>query len=1485
MAGSSEAGPSRPDSFGAFMAKTFQRNQRPDSFNTFTSTGFPEARRGSGTTFFSSKPGSRSGRSFSLLRPESSNTLIPRHHRPPVGSSLRPESDATLISSPNISSNKYDQLPPGAVPASYEKAAKALARTRPVLDVVFRELNVYGTAAPSHVQETVTSILQIPFQKIFGAKKPAPKRLILQNLHGFVKSGELMAVIGRPGSGCSTFLKTIAGELNGLVVDAESILSYGGIPQERFKRFFDGESNYNPELDIHFPHLTVQQTLEFASALRAPHDQLLRQSRAEYAKDVTERVIDTYKLGHVVNSPVGNEFIRGVSGGERKRVSIGEMLVSGCSVGCWDQSTRGLDSVTALEFVRSLRTDAKKKGSVHFASLYQVSDALLMEFTRVVVLYEGRQVYYGSPAGATYYFESMGWLRPRSQPIGDYLAAVTNPLERKPREGYEHRVPRNAEEFEKSWLESRNYRKLQRNLEFYKREEEKQAFLPDSERLLALKNNRAFTNTSSYLASQSTQLRYCIVRMAQRLKNDKKSVLILTWGQTVMSLILGSLFYKTSNDTDGLYSKGGVLFASILLNAVVTITEIFQLFGNKPIVERQSRYAMYHPWTEALAGVILNVPIKLITAFIFNTILYFLSGLHRTAEGYFTFFLFVFIITLVMSSVFRTIGALATILPQAFAMVGVILPLFIVYTGFVIPKPYMHPWFKWLTYINPVGYAFESMITNEFHDRDFNCSSERVVPPYAKQMGGGFACAMRGAVENQAFVSGDAYVQANYEYYYSHIWRNLGILVAFLAFFVGLYLWVSERNVASPVSTDGLIFRKGHEPGAHDPHLSMQSSTVSLTDEKEKKFDLVHTKTLSWSNVCYDIQINKETKRILNDICGWVKPGTLTALMGASGAGKTTLLNALAKQLTTGVVTGDILLEGSQLPAGFERNCGYVQQQELHVETATVREALQFSALLRQSRKIPKAEKLAFVEQIIDVLGMEEFSEAVVGVPGLGLNTRQRKLLSIGVELAAKPSVLLFLDEPTTGLDSQSAYHVVSFLKFLAENGMSILCTIHQPSAALFHQFDRILLLVKGGRTAYFGDIGKDAETVVDYFERNGARKYGAKENPAEYMIEVAAVAEKDWSTVWFSSPEAEKASEELNRIKHDADSRPEDESVNAETNEFAASFPQQMLYVCQRVYRQYWRTPQYIWGKIMLSIVSSLFIGFTFYQSDSSIQGTQNVLFAIFMQAVIYPPLVFQIIPKFAANRELYEIRERASKTYSWQAFLFSQILAEVPYQILMGCIVFCVWNYTVLGVQTAEQQGIVLIFMIQFFVWAGTIAQMVISVVPVPEVAGMISIVMFVLSLLFSGVIQPPSNMPSFWHFLWHVSPLTHWVAGISSAGLHNRLVSCAAAELSHFSPPNGTTCGQYLNQYLNVGHAPGNLLNPNATADCQYCMLSSADQILAQDSIYWSDRWTNFGYGMAYIGFNVLMTVWLYYVVRLGSIKKKVLALKAKRQAKSG
>jgi ATP-binding cassette subfamily G (WHITE) protein 2 (PDR) len=446
------------------------------------------------------------------------------------------------------------------------------------------------------------------------------------------------------------------------------------------------------------------------------------------------------------------------------------------------------------------------------------------------------------------------------------------------------------------------------------------------------------------------------------------------------------------------------------------------------------------------------------------------------------------------------------------AIAGVTTLAIVIYTGFVIPRPLMHPWFKWISWINPVAYAFEGLFVNELHGRTFECSNIVPTGPGYQHVGFEFVCAVAGAFPGNLTVSGDAYLQSQFQYSYSHIWRNLGFMFAFMIFFLFVYLFATEFNATSSSTAEVLVFRRGHVPrqlaaaeeaAKNDEEAPVQTGAVNADVQEKEQDEQVQalspqTDVFTWKDVCYDIKIKGEPRRLLDNVSGWVKPGTLTALMGVSGAGKTTLLDVLAQRVSMGVVTGEMLVSGKPLDESFQRKTGYVQQQDLHLETSTVREALRFSAMLRQPKSVSRKEKFEFVEDVIKMLNMQDFAEAVVGVPGEGLNVEQRKLLTIGVELAAKPALLLFLDEPTSGLDSQSSWAIIAFLRKLADNGQAVLATIHQPSAILFQEFDRLLFLAKGGKTVYFGDIGKDSRTLLDYFESNGAEKCGENDNPAE---------------------------------------------------------------------------------------------------------------------------------------------------------------------------------------------------------------------------------------------------------------------------------------------------------------------------------------------------------------------------------------------------
>jgi ATP-binding cassette subfamily G (WHITE) protein 2 (PDR) len=253
---------------------------------------------------------------------------------------------------------------------------------------------------------------------------------------------------------------------------------------------------------------------------------------------------------------------------------------------------------------------------------------------------------------------------------------------------------------------------------------------------------------------------------------------------------LGSVYYNLANDTDSFYLRGSLIFFAILMNTFSSALEvnnylnlyslrltlryiqILTLYAQRPIVEKHRKFALYHPVAEALSSMICGLPLKVLVAISFNLTLYFMSDLRRDPGAFFTFVLFSFFATLTMSSIFRTIAAVSRTLAEAMAPSAMFILMLIIYTGFAIPTSNMKPWFRWMNYLNPVAYAFESLMINEFHNRDFPCSV--FIPSgsgYENAIGLERTCSTTGSVAGSSFVNGDDYINQSFKYYAQHKWR------------------------------------------------------------------------------------------------------------------------------------------------------------------------------------------------------------------------------------------------------------------------------------------------------------------------------------------------------------------------------------------------------------------------------------------------------------------------------------------------------------------------------------------------------------------------------------------------------------------------------------------------------------------------------------------------------------------------------------------
>ena len=1379
-------------------------------------------------------------------------------------------------------------------------------------EVVFKDLTITGKNTSASVVKDVTDVFFPPYAFIrnriearrnaFDFKKLPKTRKIVKDATGYLLPGTMTLVLGRPGAGCSSLLKVLSGETK-TYIGYEGEISYGGIPSDVMFKDHKNQLIYNPELDVHFPYLTVEETMQFAIGCKTPNIRINNVSRKEYINTIKDLYLTLFGLKHVEKTLVGNDFVRGISGGQRKRVSIAEAMVTKGTVFCFDNATRGLDASTALEFAESLRTSTNITETTSVVTIYQASENIYKLFDYVTVLYLGRQVYFGPIDQAVDFFYRMGYEKPSRQTTPEFLTAVTDPLARNIRAGFKQsEIPQTADEFEQYWKNSPEYADLVRTVDS-KLQSANGSETHQNFKDVAVAEKQKWTSSKSpYIINFVEQLKLCCERRFHNLVNNKAYTLTLVFAAVIQSLIIGSLYYNTTEETIGAFSRGGVLFFSCLYFAIMSLAETADLFMDKPILNKQFCYTMYRPSAELIAKQLVAFPVRGIAITFFSLIIYFLSNLKREAGSFFIYYLFVNLIVQAVVSLFTLLASLMPDLSAANGINGITMMSMLLYSSYMIQRPSMWWWFKWFSYCNPVLYAFESLILSEFRGKVMPCSESQLIPsgPSYSNVNSlvNQVCGFVGAAPSKELyngrndVDGMIYLKLAFQYTWGHMWRNFGIMFAFIFGYLSINAILVENYNPIVASSDKLLFIHGaniptslleaigvtdntvdpesnagikekSEDEINDEISESRRSTTNLENQKLGSSDI-----FMWQNVDYVVPYDGEDRKLLDNVQGYVLPGTLTALMGESGAGKTTLLNVLSRRVDVGVVSGDMLINGKPIDSSFERRTGYVQQQDLHIAELTVRESLIFSARLRRPHTVPDKEKIEYVDEVIKILNMEEYSDSITGESGYGLNVEQRKKLSIATELVAKPSLLLFLDEPTSGLDSQSSWAIVQVLKDLARAGQAILCTIHQPSATLFEEFDKLLLLRRGGQTVYFGDIGKNSETLLNYFEQQGARKCSPTENPAEYILEAIGAgsisATEDWNEKWLQSEQCAAVTQEIANLIAETSKLPA--SDNSElTSKFAAPYVVQFREVFKRTFLQFYRSLPYIMAKFMLFLVGGLLAGFSFWNSKHSVVGMQNVMFACFLAVVVAAPLINQIQEKAIASRELYEVRESKSNTFHWSLLMICQYLTEIPFSIIFSTIYFICWYFPIQLDNSAARCGMwwftYCIFFQLYYVSLGL--AIVYSSPDLPSANVLTGLALnFIIS--FCGVVQTPKLMPGFWKFMWRLSPFTYFMDNFLSLGLHERVVECSKQEYNYLQPPSGSTCGDYLANYFETNN--GYVNNPNATSDCAVCLYRVGDEYLKSVGMSYSHRWRNVGFYCVYIGFNVCAMAGLYYILRV-------------------
>lgn len=347
---------------------------------------------------------------------------------------------------------------------------------------------------------------------------------------------------------------------------------------------------------------------------------------------------------------------------------------------------------------------------------------------------------------------------------------MTSPAERIVRPGFEQTAPKTPAEFAERWRNSREREILLAEIQDYQDKH------PRDQRALEYKESRIedqqkhVRSASPYLISYAEQVKLNIWRAYRRLVANPFFTIASMLYNLIMAVMLGSMFFDMKAEASTFYYRGGIIFFALLFNAFASQLEVLTVYAERPVVEKHNRYALYRQSSQAVASYLMDLPYKTANMLVFNSIIYWMTNL-RQEPGAFCFFCLVsYLTTLVMSALFRTLAYLTRTPAQAMVPSSLLSLGLMIYTGFCIPPSYIPNWSYWMMYINPLSYAFEALMANEFHNRDFSCDTDMVPrgPGYENVPASSQICSSVGARAGQSFVNGDLYIGESFGYLNEH---------------------------------------------------------------------------------------------------------------------------------------------------------------------------------------------------------------------------------------------------------------------------------------------------------------------------------------------------------------------------------------------------------------------------------------------------------------------------------------------------------------------------------------------------------------------------------------------------------------------------------------------------------------------------------------------------------------------------------------------
>ncbi|XP_068691282.1 broad substrate specificity ATP-binding cassette transporter ABCG2-like [Montipora foliosa] len=542
------------------------------------------------------------------------------------------------------------------------------------------------------------------------------------------------------------------------------------------------------------------------------------------------------------------------------------------------------------------------------------------------------------------------------------------------------------------------------------------------------------------------------------------------------------------------------------------------------------------------------------------------------------------------------------------------------------------------------------------------------------------------------------------------------------------------------------------------------------------------TTVISYHNICYSVTTKekgiKKERQIIKNLSGLVQPG-LNAILGPTGSGKTTLLDILAGRKDRKHLSGAVLVNGQKQPENFKCITGYVVQDDVVMGTLTVRENLHFSASLRLSRKLSKRERSKRVEETLSNLGLFHVAESKVGNEFIrGISGGERKRTNIGMELILAPSVL-FLDEPTTGLDAATAVSVVQLLQGLGHRGKTVIMSIHQPRYSIFKTFDTISLL-SNGEFVYQGP----ANQAMKYFE--------------DIETTVVSMGEGHSSTKPPNLPEIFRKSQ-FAKIVQDS-TKPILEEFSASQGSvvvsegdkitYATSFCSQLVTVSGRAAKNILRNPQTSIVQLIVMIIFALIVGAIYYQLKRDEHGIQNrvgVFFFLVMNTVFGN---LSAVELFIKERPTF-IHESASGYYRISVYFLAKVFCDLIPLRLVPASIFSAVVYFMTGLDRQAAKFFIFTFtLILTNLCACSVGFFVSACVRTFAIANLLVGLPYVFMMVFGGVLINLNSILSWLAWIKYISIFRYAMEILEINELHNMHFDC---------PANSTLCVSNGNQYL--------------------------------------------------------------------------------------